>query len=118
MKKVLLLTSHLWAVALVFALGVYALPDLIAPPAPSGRVGAMVAASQSRKRSARARCLTGGRAHSHTAPTALAFALVAARQPWLPAQNRAFTPTTGPWNFSRARCSPASSRLRSTSVTA
>lgn len=77
MKKVLLLTSHLWAVALGFALGIYALPILIAPPAPSGRVGAMVAAWHSRKRPARAGCLTGGCAHSHTAPTAHALALVA-----------------------------------------
>lgn len=35
MRKLLLLASHLGAVALGFALGVYALPILIAPPAPS-----------------------------------------------------------------------------------
>ena len=35
MKKLLLLASHLAAVALGFALGVYFLPILIAPPAPS-----------------------------------------------------------------------------------
>lgn len=35
MKKLLLLATHLVAVALGFALGIYALPILIAPPAPS-----------------------------------------------------------------------------------
>ena len=35
MKKLLLLASHLVALAVGFALGVYALPILIAPPAPS-----------------------------------------------------------------------------------
>jgi hypothetical protein len=35
MKKLLLLASHLLVLALGFALGVYALPILIAPPAPS-----------------------------------------------------------------------------------
>lgn len=36
MKKLLLLASHLAAAALGFALGIYALPILIAPPSPSG----------------------------------------------------------------------------------
>jgi len=35
MKKLLLATSHLVALAIGFALGIYALPILIAPPAPS-----------------------------------------------------------------------------------
>jgi hypothetical protein len=35
MKKLILLASHLLAIALGFAVGVYALPILIAPPAPS-----------------------------------------------------------------------------------
>jgi hypothetical protein len=35
MRKLLLAASHLFAVALGFALGVYTLPILIAPPAPS-----------------------------------------------------------------------------------
>lgn len=36
MKKVLLLASHLLVLAVGFALGIYALPILIAPPAPTG----------------------------------------------------------------------------------
>lgn len=35
MRRLLLVGSHLFALALGFALGVYALPILIAPPAPS-----------------------------------------------------------------------------------
>ena len=35
MKKLLLLATHLIALAVGFALGIYALPILIAPPAPS-----------------------------------------------------------------------------------
>lgn len=35
MKKVVLLVTHLLALALGFALGIYLLPTLIAPPAPS-----------------------------------------------------------------------------------
>jgi len=44
LKKLLLLASHLAAVALGFALGVYMLPILIAPPAPtSSEVAAQAA---------------------------------------------------------------------------
>ncbi|HEX2011697.1 MAG TPA: DM13 domain-containing protein [Roseateles sp.] len=35
MKKILLVVSHLVAVAIGFALGIYALPILVAPPAPT-----------------------------------------------------------------------------------
>ncbi|MGE0876506.1 MAG: DM13 domain-containing protein [Burkholderiales bacterium] len=35
MKKILLVASHLAAVAIGFALGIYALPIIIAPPAPT-----------------------------------------------------------------------------------
>src|SRR5262245_43563061 len=45
MKKLLLLASHLVAAALGFALGVYLLPILIAPPAPSSVEVATQAAS-------------------------------------------------------------------------
>lgn len=45
MKKLLLLASHLLAVAVGFALGIYALPILIAPPAPSGSEVAAQASS-------------------------------------------------------------------------
>ena len=47
MKKLFLLASHLAAVALGFALGVYALPIIIAPPAPaSSEVAAQVSAAK------------------------------------------------------------------------
>jgi hypothetical protein len=45
MKKLLLVVSHLVAAALGFALGIYALPILIAPPAPSSADVAAQAAS-------------------------------------------------------------------------
>lgn len=47
MKKLLLVASHLLAAAVGFALGVYALPILIAPPAPSSAEVATQAASAS-----------------------------------------------------------------------
>ena len=47
MKKLFLLVSHLAAIALGFALGVYALPIIIAPPAPaSSEVAAQVSAAR------------------------------------------------------------------------
>ncbi len=45
MKKLLLVVSHLAAVAIGFALGIYALPILIAPAAPSAAEVASQAAS-------------------------------------------------------------------------
>ena len=44
MKKLLLLVSHAAALAIGFALGVYALPILIAPPAPSAEEVGRIAA--------------------------------------------------------------------------
>ncbi len=47
MRKLLLIASHLLAIAVGFALGVYALPILIAPPAPtSAEVSAQAAAAR------------------------------------------------------------------------
>lgn len=45
MKKMLLVVSHLAAVAIGFALGIYALPILIAPPPPTPAEVASQAAS-------------------------------------------------------------------------
>ena len=45
MKKLLLVASHVAALAVGFALGIYALPILIAPPAPAGADVAALAAS-------------------------------------------------------------------------
>jgi hypothetical protein len=47
MRKLLLLASHLVAAALGFALGIYTLPILIAPPAPSStEIAAQAAAAR------------------------------------------------------------------------
>jgi len=79
MKKLLLLATHLLAVAAGFAAGIYTLPILIAPPAPSAaEVQAQAAAAQFKGRFRRdlkdSDALHWGEGEVHVGPRAITLA--------------------------------------------